>query len=256
MHIKEAYELGVAQALKDIGLEKLALLPQMLAGATKFLGANPTLGRMAIGAGLGGVAGGMSDVGVGRGMLAGGAAGLGAGAGAQWGRKAFGKSFMNKALPFKKDMAGAMEHVISKGQGAAAAGQSGTTATMAPRALLPAAGGTGGGAMTQSGGRALGPALPQGQQAARGVAQQAAGQVGSNAAAMAGKFKGRWDRLNQGYGYGTSAWKQNLQRAGMVGGAGAGALAGGGALMATSPSSQTADPRQQPWGFGGRAPWE
>lgn len=85
-----AYELGVHMAVRDAGLEKSAFIPEAVGALSRFShGAHPALTRALIGAGIGGVAGGATDIGAGRGALAGGLAGAGSAFGAELGQKAY-----------------------------------------------------------------------------------------------------------------------------------------------------------------------
>jgi len=104
--LEQAYRIGVSRALQEAGLTKVA-------GPFGELLSNPMVSRALIGAGIGGVGGGMTDVGAGRGALAGAAAG----AGSAWGQS-FGKRMLGKNL------AGDLQAARQAGRAAGARGVS------------------------------------------------------------------------------------------------------------------------------------
>jgi hypothetical protein len=110
--VKQAYYLGAEMAVQAFGLEKAAFVPEALAkvlggnisretltrGAESIFKTHPTFARMGIGAGAGGLIGGMNDdVGFGRGAMAGALGGLAYGPGKEWAGQAFKKNLAGGA---------------------------------------------------------------------------------------------------------------------------------------------------------------
>ena len=95
--LEQAYRIGVSRALQEAGLTKVA-------GPFGELLSNPMVSRALIGAGIGGVGGGVTDIGAGRGALAGAAAGALSVPGAQFGRKMFGSTFAGERHALQKKL--------------------------------------------------------------------------------------------------------------------------------------------------------